>query len=333
MIKSIYENINSAWESKDGFVWGGAKWHPLHMEPTLDLVYTLSDDETYYIVGACTSLDKIELISNTSASAHGVVEGNAILDLSTWESKDIVIPSTYNGLPVLGIAPLAFKGVKFTSIYIADCVTHLGSFAFHGTSSTSSIEDISTNFIHLPKNLEFVGPNLFRDRMALSLIEYTGFNALRGSCNSMFCGCNSLEELPKLNTKLIKDFAQFYWATTVGQYAEAYKTKLKTIPEMDMSSAKILTQFITNAKVLVNVGGFVNLGLAYSVYSQVQYAEYTLHMIDTKTLSRESYLNIVTKAADLTFYGPKQQRFYIGNNQFLTSDIKLMAKDKGWVFA
>ncbi|MFA5450183.1 MAG: leucine-rich repeat protein, partial [Clostridia bacterium] len=46
------------------------------------------------------------------------------------ESMDIVIPSTYNGKPVTGIAPSAFEFRPITSVFIPDSVTFIGSSAF-----------------------------------------------------------------------------------------------------------------------------------------------------------------------------------------------------------
>lgn len=73
--------------------------------PTLDkLKFEISPDETYYIVSA----------ANTEISG------------------EVVIPSTYKGLPVKSIANLAFSEcLSLTSISIPDSVTYIGMGAFN----------------------------------------------------------------------------------------------------------------------------------------------------------------------------------------------------------
>ncbi|MCD8040300.1 MAG: leucine-rich repeat protein, partial [Clostridia bacterium] len=81
-------------------------------KPSEGLKFTLSSDKTYYTVsgiGECTD-------------------------------TDIVIPSTYNNLPVTAIASSAFSGqTQIISIYVPDSVTSIGSGAFAGCSSLVSI--------------------------------------------------------------------------------------------------------------------------------------------------------------------------------------------------
>ena len=60
--------------------------------------------------------------------------------IGTCTDTDIVIPSTYNGLPVTGIGDYAFYQKTFiTSINIPDSVTSIGQVAFAGCSSLTSI--------------------------------------------------------------------------------------------------------------------------------------------------------------------------------------------------
>ncbi len=80
--------------------------------PTAGLVYTLSDDGTYYIVsGIGTAMD-----------------------------TDIVIPSTYNNKPVRVIGEDAFADcIKLTSVTIPDSVQMIGSYAFWDCTNLTSV--------------------------------------------------------------------------------------------------------------------------------------------------------------------------------------------------
>ncbi len=81
-----------------------------YIEPSVGLAYTLSDDGTYYSVsgkGECTDMI-------------------------------IVIPDTYNGLPVREIGKLAFNNFSGTTVHIPASVSMIGERAFSGYSSNLS---------------------------------------------------------------------------------------------------------------------------------------------------------------------------------------------------
>lgn len=108
---------------------------------TPSLVYTLSSDGTYYIVGTnCTDLATLENYS-TVGSAGSVGSG---LD-STWGGGELYIPNKYNGLPVLGISSYAFKNItNITACYIQDGITHIGKEVLNGCYN---VEKISLPFL------------------------------------------------------------------------------------------------------------------------------------------------------------------------------------------
>ena len=82
------------------------------LEGTEGLEYTLSQDESYYIVSG----------------------------IGTATTKDIVIPSIYNDLPVAAIGDSAFSYCdSLTDITISYGVTSIGNAAFNGCTSLASI--------------------------------------------------------------------------------------------------------------------------------------------------------------------------------------------------
>lgn len=118
------------------------------LTPTPELVYTLSSDGTYYIVGTgFTSIEAIE------TDVGGGTEGSG-LD-STWQGGRVVIPSTYNGKPVLAIAPRAFSAYyNITQVYIYDGITHLGHRCFNCPNSPW---DTAMTSCRLPNTLVSIG--------------------------------------------------------------------------------------------------------------------------------------------------------------------------------
>jgi hypothetical protein len=118
------------------------------LAPTQSLVYTLSSDGSYYIVGTgFTSIEEIE------ADTSGGNEGSG-LD-STWTGGRLVVPAEHNGKPVLAIAPRAFAAFyNITQVYIYDGITHIGHRSLQCPNSPWDTTMISCR---LPNTLVYIG--------------------------------------------------------------------------------------------------------------------------------------------------------------------------------
>jgi hypothetical protein len=94
-------------------------------KPSVGLTYNISEDETYAI---CTGLDP-----------------------DICKDTDIVIASTYQGLPVTSIGEEAFyECYNLTSVTIPDSVTNIDPYAFGSCKSLTSITiPDSVTSIHL----------------------------------------------------------------------------------------------------------------------------------------------------------------------------------------
>jgi hypothetical protein len=116
---------------------------------TPNLVYTLSSDGTYYIVGTgFTSIEAIEADASGGTAGSGLDEN--------WRGGRVVIPRLHNGKPVLAIAPRAFLGIlNITSVYIFDGLTHIGHRCFQVTGTYGY--DVAMNSIRFPNTLKKLG--------------------------------------------------------------------------------------------------------------------------------------------------------------------------------
>lgn len=139
---TIFNNLGFFKLSTDG---GGEE----DLTPTASLVYTLSSNGAYYIVGTgFTSIEAIEADTSGGTAGSG-------LD-STWSGGQLVIPAEYNGKPVKAIAPKSFNAVKnITEAYISDGITCIGHRAFQ----CSEADGFDTTMVacRLPETLTSLG--------------------------------------------------------------------------------------------------------------------------------------------------------------------------------
>ena len=103
--------------------------------------------------------------------------------IGTVTDGDIVIPSTYNGLPVMEIGNSAFNGYQFIrSVVIPEGVTRI----WDGFSGCTKLETVT-----LPTTLELIGLGAFANCSSLASIEIPeGVTEIH---QNAFSGCTNLE--------------------------------------------------------------------------------------------------------------------------------------------
>ena len=123
--------------------------------------------------------------------------------------RDVIIPSTYKGLPVTSIGNDAFyKCTSLTSIEIPSSVTSIGEYAFAGCRSLTSIE--------IPSSVTSIGDGAFADCTSLASIVIPSSVTSIGEYT--FYGCKSLTSV------VIED-----GVTSIGDDAFYYCTSLTSI--------------------------------------------------------------------------------------------------------
>lgn len=125
---------------------------------TENLAYTLSDDETYYIVtGRGTATDSF-----------------------------VYIPAQINGKPVKGIAASAFElDAVLTEVYLPESIEYMENFAFYGCKNLKSVK--------MENGLKTIGNEAFKQCTALRQIEIS--SSLQSIGKQAFKYCNSLNNV------------------------------------------------------------------------------------------------------------------------------------------
>ena len=141
-------------------------------------------------------LDKNNCISNYSPDIPDFEystdkKGDIFLTKYTGKDKEIVIPSSFNGRPVVGIIDELFYKKKLDKVTIPSSIWYIGNKAFSGCGLTELI---------LPEGVGIIGKEAFADNnfVSLSIPE-----SVKQIDNDAFLRCNELTSLSLLGGRNI----------------------------------------------------------------------------------------------------------------------------------
>lgn len=241
---------------------------PTPVEEYDPLVYTLSSDGTYYIIGTgFTSVEDIQNNVGTETNTSGLKPDYT----EKWNKPYLIIPATHNGLPVKGVASAALRNVvNITDIIFEDNgVTTIGVFGLTGHPNDAA--SIVKNII-LPNSLTFAGARAFSQNKYMNSISLP--DSLTELSNLLFAFCYNLS-----NVYISKDSN----LTSIGSGA-FYQTALHTIfIPTNVSSINTDYGFVwSSAGDSSHVSGALQLSrIVVSSYNNL-YADYNYNCIVNK---------------------------------------------------
>ena len=163
--------------------------------------------------------------------------------IGTCYSANIVVPYTYNGLPVKGIKNDAFYGcTSLTSVVIPNSVIKIEFNAFYGCTSLTSIT--------IPDTVTSIGSYAFKDCISLSSIKIP--NSVIEIDYGAFYGCTSLTNIEiSENVETIGDIA-FEKCTSLiyNEYDNAYYLGNEKSPYLVL--VKVKNTNITSCQIYQN---------------------------------------------------------------------------------
>ena len=113
-----------------------------------------------------------------------------------------------------------------------------------------------------------------------------------------------------------------------------YCQKLESIPLLDFSSVTDMRFMFDNmgTNVLTDLGGFKDLGKAYSTTASANAASYELGMGGLSHLTKQSVLNVFNNLYDIATKGCNTQKIRLSASVYnqLTQDDLDIAINKGW---
>ena len=142
------------------------------------------------------------------------------------------------------------------------------------------------------------------------------------SIASMFSYCYSLKAVPNFNTANVTDLYQFCYQCN----------SLLTIPKLNASKVTRVENMLYGCRLLTNLGGFENLGMAYETSQSANYNNYTLRLSYSNEITHDSLMNVINNLYDIKTKGCNAQKLILGatNINKLTSEEIAIATEKGW---
>jgi surface protein len=185
---------------------------------------------------------------------------------------------------------------------------------FQGCSNLTTIPELDTSKV---TNMSY----MFQNCSKLTTIPQLDTSNVT-NMYSMFYSCSKLETVPALDTSNVTNMYQMFYGCS----------NLTTIPQLDTSNVANVSVAFSYCSKLTTLGGFKDLGKAYSTSTSANYSSYTLNLSYSNNLTEESLMNVINNLYDIATAGCKTQKLVLGSTNLakLTSEQIAIATDKGW---
>lgn len=201
-----------------------------------------------------------------------------------------------------------------------------------GSGTDYFVDSISSNNYKAIKLIKSIPPitvgnnvtsmqELFSNCSSLNTISLLDTSKVT-NMTGMFRACISLTTVPLLDTSKVTNMQEMFSSCT----------SLTTIPLLDTSSIINIWRIFNNCSNIENIGGFQNLGNAYSKTASVNTYQYELSLSKLTKLTHDSLMNVINNLYDIATKGCKAQKLTLGTDNMakLTAEEIAIATNKGW---
>ena len=162
--------------------------------------------------------------------------------------------------------------------------------------------------------------SMFSSYASLTTIPLLDTNKVT-DMNTMFFGCSSLTTIPQLDISNVTNMNFMFTGCT----------SLIEIPQLDTSKVTNINYMFNGCSSLTTLGGFANLGQAYSTTQSANYGNYTLNLSSSTKLTHDNLMNVINNLYDIASKGIKTQQLVLGSKNLakLTVEEIAIATKKG----
>ena len=139
-----------------------------------------------FAFAGCNEGNDIQKNEGLNYELNSNKDGYIVSNIGTVTDEAVVIPSTYNDLPVVGIGNTAFENcTSLTSVTLPENLINIGSWAFAGCSSLIDV--------NIPDSVTAIWEFAFYNCTSLASVNIPDGLTLIG--NNAFYGCSSLKNV------------------------------------------------------------------------------------------------------------------------------------------
>lgn len=165
--------------------WSSDATHHWHDCTSADCNEIADKAEHTFVNKKCTICGYVKASEGLVFELNEDGESYILAGIGECTDTDVVVPATYENLPVTEIKMSAFQRKPITSIIIPDSITAMGTNVFWGCTNLVSVT--------LSKNITSIGLNTFRD--CTSLTSFTIPEGVTTIAKNAFYSCTKLERL------------------------------------------------------------------------------------------------------------------------------------------
>lgn len=165
--------------------WSSDATHHWHDCTSADCNEIADKAEHTFVNKKCTICGYVKASEGLAFELNADGVSYILAGIGECTDTDVVVPATYENLPVTEIKMSAFQRKPITSIIIPDSITTMGTNVFWGCTNLVSVT--------LSKNITSIGLNTFRD--CTSLTSFTIPEGVTTIAKNAFYSCTKLERL------------------------------------------------------------------------------------------------------------------------------------------
>ena len=262
-------------------------------------------------------------VSEMSAAINGleVLNGETVSIMPSTSAQTITPSSGHNGITEVNVAAVTSSiDSNIQAENIKKDVSILGV-----TGTLNEGVDIYDYFSNTQNDYSYAS-----GRLLLQYIKKVPSLNIgnRTSLYDMFAHMDNLISIEEMDTSNVTSMD--------GMFREC--KNLITIPALNAEKVTAIDGVLSYTNSLTNVGGFINLGMAYDISQSANYSDYTLQLgllyleSFSKHLTHESLMNIINNLYDIKTKGCNAQKLILGSTNInkLTSEEIAIATEKGW---
>ncbi len=178
------------------------------------------------------------------------------------------------------------------------------------------------------------------------LIEAPTISHSLTNCNSMFYNCEKLTTVPTYNTSSCTNFGAMFSTCKALTSIPALNTSsgtafntmcasctaLTDVPLLDLGKATNVLNMFNQCSNLTNLGGFKDLGKAFTTSQSTYYSNYTLKLSNSTKITHDSLMNVINNLYDIKTKGCNNQKIILSSTclgRLSAAEIQI-ANNKGW---